>query len=68
MSHNYDVTGTGNYQIRILRTKFSKTEYFSLDFLRFAYSGGILNGKRVDFEREVQDFFEIRTLIEPDSE
>ena len=43
MSHNYDVIGSGNWLNRILRPKFSGSEYFVDSFLNFAYSGGILN-------------------------
>ena len=44
MSHNYDVIGSGNYENRILRPKFSGSEYFAIIFLEFAYSDGILKG------------------------
>ena len=43
MSHKYDVIGSGNYENRILRAKFSMSEYFVSVFLKFAYSDGILN-------------------------
>ena len=46
MSHNYDVIGSGNYENRILRPKFSRSEYFASIFTEFAYSDGILKIKK----------------------
>ena len=50
MSHNYDFIRPGNCQKQILRTKLGRSEYFFGTFLKFAYSGGILNYKVLSFK------------------